>query len=373
MKRSTPCFCALFSTLLGAFFTAPIAAQPTRHLDALRAEIQRLEQAASSGGWATIPDGPTLRQGDSGERVAALRQRLAQTGDLQDAGGDRYDAALAEAVQRAQQRHGLAVDGVAGPQTFGALAVSPGERARQARESLERQERFVAEHASDHFVLVNVPAFRLHYVAGGSPRLTMPVIVGKEGWGTPEMHESIEYLVANPDWDVPQSILVEDLAPKIREDLGYLEDNDMVILEGWGEDARRVDPTSVDWSNVGQGFPYHVRQLPGPENPLGQLKFMFPNDDNIYLHGTPHTHLFDRDDRGLSHGCIRVERPLDLGAALLAGNPEWDRERLASFVEGDEQQRIDLDEPVPVHLVYWPVVARADGTVEFHQDIYDRL
>ena len=350
-----------------------MAAQPTRHLDALRGEIERLERAAAGGGWASVPGDSTLREGDSGDRVVALRQRLAQSGDLGDPSGSSYDAALVEAVRGFQERHGLAVDGIAGPQTLAALAVAPQERARQARESLERQESFVSEHRSDRYVLVNVPAFRLHYVDQGSSRLTMPVIVGKEGWGTPEMHDSIKYLVANPDWDVPQSILAEDLAPKIREDPAYLDENDMVVLEGWGDDARRVDPGNVDWSNVGKGFPYHVRQLPGPDNPLGQLKFMFPNENNIYLHGTPHGHLFDRHDRNLSHGCIRVERPVELGAALLEGTPDWNRQRLESVVSGDDQQRIELAEPVPVHLVYWPVVARADGTIEFHEDIYDRI
>lgn len=341
------------------------------------AVLENVIEKVESGQYSSrveVAVGPVLRKGDESEMVKRVIRRLEQSGYLpRNFESSVYTAEVMDAVRAFQRDRGLVEDGLVGPATSRAMNATLRDRLSEIRRNLEDQQEFFSD-APDRFVLVNIPDANLVYFENGQPSLEMKVIVGKEGWGTPTMNETIEQIVVNPDWDVPASIVAADIAPKVAADPGYLDRNNMIVLDGWGSDAERVDPGSIDWSSVTEaGWSYHLRQLPGPDNPLGQVKISFPNDQAIYLHGTPNDHLFDRYKRGLSHGCIRMEEPLEMAGELLEyGTDDWDTARLRQAV-GGEQQFVEMEREVPVHLVYWTAFGDTSGEVQLRPDIYDRM
>lgn len=356
------------------FATANLHAQA--HYGNPAALEQAIETIESDGDSVTrVPDGPVLREGDDNEAVPPVLRRLQETGYLpSDFEGTTYTEEVASAVEAFQTDRGITVDGLVGPETRRAMNQGPADRLGEIRQNLERQEEFFAE-TEDRFVLVNIPDAHLVYFEDGQPAMEMKVIVGQEGWGTPTMAETIEEIVVNPDWDVPASIVAADIAPEVVKDPGYLDENNMVVLDGWGPDAPRVDPSTIAWASVTEdNWQYHLRQLPGDENPLGQVKISFPNEDAIYLHGTPAQQLFEKNERGLSHGCIRMERPLDLAGRLLeVGTEDWDTERLRQTVGSNDQQKVELSTTIPVHLVYWTAFVDSSGELRLVPDVYDEM
>ncbi|HSH69713.1 MAG TPA: L,D-transpeptidase family protein, partial [Deferrisomatales bacterium] len=177
----------------------------------------------------------------------------------------------------------------------------------------------------------------------------------------------------NPYWNVPASIAAEELLPKLQRDPDYLSTHHYELLSGWEASSQRLDPRGVDWRRVrADALPGRIRQLPGPWNALGRIKFMFPNRFNVYLHDTPDRHLFQRNQRALSHGCIRVERPLDLAGFALEQTPGWDRERVEAAIAGGERRVVPLARPLPVHLLYLTAWVDESGATQFREDIYQR-
>jgi murein L,D-transpeptidase YcbB/YkuD len=282
------------------------------------------------------------------------------------------DTALHEAVQRFQERHGLTVDGAVGPATRAALNVPVEERIEQITLNLERWRWLPADLGRLH-VRVNIAGFDLRVVEEGTDRLQMRVVAGRAYRQTPVFSDQISYLVLNPYWHVPHSIAVKDKLPDFRRDPSLVSKLGYEVFRGWGADATPIDPSTIDWNAVSaSSFPYRLRQRPGPQNALGQVKFMFPNAHSIYLHDTPSRALFGQAERNFSSGCIRVEHPLDLAAVLLRHNEGWTRERIESTVGNDTEKTVVLPEKVPVHLLYWTAWATADGPVHFRRDVYDR-
>jgi murein L,D-transpeptidase YcbB/YkuD len=322
-------------------------------------EYERLRKAlvdyrgiAGRGGWGTVPPGPALQTGDRGPRVAALRTRLAGSGDLPAAAPgqpvpDTFDAALAAAVSRFQRRHGLEVTGKVDADTLEELNVPVQDRLRQIQVNMERW-RWMPGSLGDPYILVNVPEFKLDVVEAGRPALTMRVVVGKTQSRTPAFSDKMTYIELNPDWNIPADIARNEILPKLAADPGYLERHDMERVPG----ADRL------------------RQRAGKDNPLGQIKFMFPNQFDVYLHDTPADHLFDRAERDFSHGCIRLEKPLELAAWLLKGDPKWTPESIQAAIDSGEHKTITLPRPLPVHIVYHTAFVDPDGTVELRRDIY---
>lgn len=337
---------------LGQAVTAEDASEIVKILRGLNPphpEYQRLAQAlaahraiAAKGGWGTVPAGPDLEKGDRGPRVTALRHRLSIPG------GDVFDEALAAAVSRFQQRHGLEVTGEVGEETLAELNVPVQDRIRQLQVNMERW-RWLPGSFGDRYILVNVPEFRLDLVEGGKPVYTMRVVVGKEQSRTPAFSDKMTYLELNPAWNIPDSIMKEEILPKLAADPGYLARNNMEVIPD--TDGR-------------------LRQRPGPDNPLGQIKFMFPNEYDIYLHDTPADHLFSRTERDFSHGCIRLEKPVEFANILLKGDSKWTPETLQAAIDSGEQKTITLERPLPVHILYWTAWVEPDGTVQFRKDIY---
>ena len=194
----------------------------------------------------------------------------------------------------------------------------------------------------------------------------MAVVVGDEGWETPVFADRIQYLEVNPYWNVPPSILREEILPAVQRDPGYLAKHEMEVVRGQTDDAPRVSDGLVH--AAAEGGDLRVRQRPGKRNPLGQVKFMFPNRHNVYLHDTTAGHLFREPDRAGSHGCIRVERPLDLAAYLLGG--EWSPQRVQGEIATGQRRTLTLPEEVPVYLLYFTAAVRPDGRLEMYEDVY---
>ena len=339
---------------------------------ALRSAWQDLQLLAAVGGWPRLSFKPPLRPGASGPEVAALRQRLVASGDLptSEGSGETFDAGLEAAVWRFQTRHGLVADRIVGRQTLAALNVPAAQRARQLAVNLERWH-WLPRFFGERHLRVNLPAFHLELIDKGERILDMRVIVGRLVLPTPAFVGRMTYLVLNPYWEVPPRLAVRDLLPKIQKDRDYLAENGFKVFT-LGGGARR-NPADIDWQQLGPGnFPYHLRQDPGPRNALGRIKFIFPNEYNIYLHDTPTPELFAREQRTFSSGCIRVEKPLELAQQLLRGTQLASPALLEAALTRAVGEIVSLPTPVPVYLLYFTAWVEADGTRNFRPDLYKR-
>ncbi len=330
----------------------------------LREALRELREVEAAGGWPAIPDGPRLEVGSVGPRVAVLRQRLTITDVSAE---DRFGTKLFDAVRRFQDRHGIAPDGKVGASTLAELNVPVEQRLLQVELNLERW-RWIPRKLGDPRVLVNIPGFDLELVRNGEVEWRTRIVAGKAYTPTPVFSDRIVSVVINPPWSVPQGIALDEYLPEIRQDSAAFERRGFRLVEGSGDAARVVDLTSLDLQALdAEHFPYHVRQDPGPSNALGRMKFDLTNDFQIYLHDTPTRGLFERVDRDLSHGCIRVERPLELAERLL---DEASRELLRQALDEPEERHLSVKPPVPLHILYLTAWVDEVGVLHFAPDIY---
>jgi L,D-transpeptidase YcbB len=349
-----------------------------------RERLREYYAIRDAGGWSALAAGPVLRPGDHDPRVPALRQHLAATGDLESAGGPgtapyeaplppydtSYDAALEAAVKRFQDRHGIAADGIAGPGTLAALNVPVAARIDQIRVNMERA-RWVLHELKGDFVLVDVAGFDVSWFHDDEPVWTSRAIVGRPYRETPIFKSLITYVVFNPTWTIPPGILVKDKLPILKKDPGYLERNNIRIIDA---NDREVDPNTVNWSSYGPGRmpPFQLRQDPGDDNALGQVKIMFPNRYSVYMHDTPTKSLFDKDERTFSSGCIRVQKAFELAERVLNDPARWNAATIADVVAAKSTRTVSLARPVPVLILYWTAQPTSDGRVIFRNDVYGR-
>jgi len=311
-----------------------------------------------------------LKKDARGAEVLLLRARLAAEGDLEPlpAPDDLYDDSVVEGVSRFQSRHGLEPTGKVDTATLTELDISVEERIRQLRVNLERKRWMPADFGPRH-VAVNIPDYRLQFVENGRQTLEMRVIVGKAQRNkTPVFSGEMTYLVLNPEWNIPQTIIVQEIKPALAKDSTYLQRKGMEVVRGWGKNLQVADPSTVDLARMGSE--YRLRARPGASNPLGQVKFIFPNRFNVYLHDTPSDRLFNASTRALSHGCVRLEKPIDLADAVLADNPKWNPEAIKRAVAAGGSQTVSLREPLPVHIYYLTAWVDEAGTVQFRRDVY---
>jgi murein L,D-transpeptidase YcbB/YkuD len=352
--------------------TAAEMAPPLPAYRPLRSALARYRTLAADTALPQWRATATVRLGESSPALPALRRRLAALGDLPaDApeAGELYDSALADGVSRFQTRHGLQADGVLGPATQAALRVPLAQRVLQIELSLERL-RWLP-HLDGRFLAVNIPMFRLWAVAPDQPPpMAMNVVVGRAlNTRTPVFIAQMKQVVFRPYWNVPRSIVRNELLPLIMRDPAYLQRHDMEIVRGAGDDARAVEPTAANLALLRDGA-LRVRQRPGPRNALGLVKFVFPNESDVYLHGTPAQGLFARARRDFSHGCVRVEDPVALAEWLLRDQSPWTRERIVAAMAGDRTLHVNLVRPLPVVLYYVTALATPDGAIRFADDLY---
>jgi murein L,D-transpeptidase YcbB/YkuD len=233
--------------------------------------------------------------------------------------------------------------------------------------------RWISDDVEKRSIVVNIANFSLDVIEDGHSVLSMKVVVGKPYQRTPVFSAKMTYLIINPPWNVPDSIAREEILKKIRKDPQYLLKENIKVLKGWGPQEEEIDPDTIDWSKISaNNLPYRFRQEPGPLNPLGQIKFMFPNKFNVYLHDTPAKQLFLKDIRTFSHGCTRIEKPVELAEYLFWEDPRWTRENLLAAIEEGTEQTIRITKPLDVHFLYLTAWVDEEGILQFRNDIYDR-
>lgn len=328
----------------------------------LKAALERYRRIERDGGWATLPPHLALRKGSRGPSVALLRRRLAVEGDLPSpaaAAADVYDSALSDAVKRFERRHGLVPDGMLDAATVAEMNVPVAARIRQIELNLERW-RWLPADLGPRYVMVDLPSFQLAAYENGRPAVTMKVVTGKDDSPTPVFSDDMTTVVFSPYWNVPSTIAEDEIIPAVLRDPGYLQRNNLELFRG----TQAVGPAALRRGDVS------IRQRPGTRNALGLVKFVFPNPFGVYLHDTPADALFARPRRAFSHGCIRVEKPLELARWVLSGLPQWTPAAIGSAMRGGRERSLSLPEPIPVYITYQTAQAGADGTVYFWPDVY---
>lgn len=319
---------------------------------AMKTHLEKYYDAAQKGGWQPLPGNVKgLKKGSSSPAVTALKKRLQMTGDLST--GDTsavYSDSLMVAVRNYQQRHGLQPTGVVNDSTIQSLNVPVAERIEQIVLNMNRM-LWSPQLKDSNLIQVNIPEYELYVHADSGKAMDMPVVVGKEGNSTMMFNGNLTQVVFSPYWNVPESIVRDEIMPKMKKDPNYLKSQNMEIV------------------NQKDSIP-QIRQLPGSKNALGRVKFLFPNTYDIYLHDTPDKSLFARKDRALSHGCIRVARPEDLAAYLLRGQSDWTPQRIHQAMNSGKEQTVQLQNPVPVAITYYTAWVDRDGQLNFRDDIY---
>ncbi len=346
---------------------------------ALRAMLARYRALAAAPSLESRLAAVAVRPGDPSEGLDVLNRQLVAFGDLPAgapalAAPEAYEGTLVEGVKRFQRRHGLQPDGILGKGTQAALRVPVSWRVRQIELALERL-RWLPDLGARRLVVVNIPMFRLwawdSILSDAAPLLSMNVIVGRAlDTQTPVFDEEMRDVIFRPYWNVPRSILRDEILPALEGDPDYMRQQDMEIVRGAGDDAQPVEASVENLALLRQGA-LRVRQRPGAQNALGLIKFDFPNQDNVYVHGTPAHALFGRRRRDFSHGCVRVEDPVALAEWALKGQTAWARDGIMSAMEGTQSFRVRLQRPIQVILFYTTAgVMPEDGTIHFAADIY---
>ncbi len=356
----------------------------------LKEYLAHYMEISIKGGWERISEGETLRHGMVNERVKAVRKRLAAEGFLPDMGmsipfadlvildsitsnekrvDEFFDREMADAVARFQSHYSLDVDSAIGKMTLNAMNVPVEDRKNQIRVNLERS-RWVMGNLGKDFLIVNIAGFELFLIKDGEEVWHTNVVVGKKYHETPVFKNQIKYIVFNPTWTVPRSIVEKETLPKMRIDPNYINSNQMEIVDYSGN---IISQNSLDQSSLTiSKFPYMIRQKPGDHNALGRVKFIFPNSYSIYLHDTPSKSFFSRTSRAYSHGCVRVENPLILAEKLLDDPVKYNQEKIQEILKTNKTKSIFLKEKLDVILLYWTAEIHPDGKLYFKEDVYGR-
>ncbi|EIE50545.1 peptidoglycan binding domain-containing protein [Citreicella sp. 357] len=346
-----------------------LAPQSPEYARLMRARFE-LQHIIARGGWGdTIREGK-LEPGQTGPGVVTLRDRLSRMGYLAPSLSAVYDARMTAAVVRFQSDHGLEADGVAGASTLTAVNVAPEERLKSVLVAMERERWMnLPDGLGQRHVLVNLTDYHARIVDGGKVSYETRSVVGAQDPDrqTPEFSDVMEFMVINPSWYVPRSIIVNEYLPLLRRNPGAVSHLEITNSRG-----QRVNRGRGFSQFSAASFPYAMRQPPGPQNALGQVKFMFPNKYNIYLHDTPSKHLFARNVRAFSHGCIRLGDPKDFAYALLAPQVDDPQGYFEQRLRTGAESRVNLDQPVPVHLIYRTAFTQARGHVNYRADVYGR-
>jgi len=335
----------------------------------LMVEKMRLERLLGKGGWGARVGAKSLKPGAGGAQVVALRNRLVAMGYMKRSASQSYDAALQKAVQAFQLDHGLSPDGVAGKGTVAAINQPVEKRLQQVIVAMER-ERWLGPDRGRRHVLVNITDFSARIIENGKVAFQTRAVVGKNTSDrrTPEFSDVMEFMIINPTWNVPRSISIKEYLPKLQKDpfaVSYLKLTDVR--------GRPVSRADTDFSQFdAHNFPFDIKQPPSRSNALGLVKFMFPNRYNIYLHDTPTKSLFSRVSRAFSHGCIRLQDPFDFAYALLAKQEADPPAFFKSILDTGRETRVDLKNPLPVHIIYRTAMTVAKGKTQYRRDVYGR-
>lgn len=320
--------------------------------------------------WPAILSGISIKPGESNQSVPEIREKLIKLRyHLSDSISLIFDEELEKQVKMFQADWGLNTDGVIGKETLEDLNSVPFKLINQLKVNMERY-RWLPLQVTEKHIIINIANFKLDLIEGTDTLISMRAIVGKELRQTPVFNDQMTYIVFSPTWTIPPTILENDVIPELLKGSGYIDKKNMKLLRRDGSELAYND---IDWSKISKtNFPYMVRQNPGPGNALGKVKFMFPNTYNVYIHDTPSRGYFARDNRAMSSGCVRVEKPFDLAVLLLSDEPEWSPTNIRDAMQQDKEQTVRLKLPVDVMLVYLTAWTDGKDRIQFRKDVYQR-
>ncbi len=342
---------------------------------ALQKALKKYLDIRANGGWEQVLLFKKLNPGKHSEGVHSLRKRLRVTADYTSCDesdeSNLYDQCLQKAVKHFQVRTGLKEDAVVGAGTLKELNKSVDERITTIRLNLDRL-KWLNERGSKRHVIINIPDFQLYFESDGKLIQTMRVITGTPKHPTPIFSDTVEMIVLNPYWNIPKSIIQKEMIPKLMRNSNAMAKQGIEIRAGWGKDAAKVSGGSVNWSQYrySKNMPYRFAQLPGYKNALGKVKFLFPNKFSVYMHDTPTKHLFKKNKRAFSHGCIRLQQPRELLRTFSTFNDNIDFDKSQEVLKGKKNSYIKLKEKVPVDVVYLTAWIDYDGKLQFRNDVY---
>jgi len=373
-RRTAPDFASTLAAHVDGDLAAWLDTVKPVHLEyaQLQTALQALEGQQMKGGWPAVP-AKSLAPGQHNPAVIAMRKRLAAGGYLSGSAASSdsaaYDADVAAAVKALQEHHTLKVTGIADAATLAAMNVPIETRIAQVRANLERWRWMPDDLGARHF-FVNIPSYHVLAREDGKTALDIRVVVGKPGHETPVFSSEMDTVVFSPYWNIPDTIAEGETVPALAKDPKYLERNHIEILRPGKHGAEAIDPSSIDWDDEGATKGLLFRQLPGADNALGHVKFLFPNPFDVYLHDTPADALFSRTGRAFSHGCVRVEEPERLAQYVLRDAPEWTPERILEAMHSGTEKGVKLREKIPVHIAYFTTSVDANGGLHLYDDVY---
>lgn len=339
-----------------------------RYYIALKQQLIKYREIEKRGGFPKIisPNKlPSIFDKDS--CLLNVKKYLVLSGDTKsDDKSILFNDTLAKAISHFQTRMGLNNQGILGEATLREMNVPISFRIKQIMINMERL-RWFPDDVEDNFLLINIPEYKLHVFENGINVMDHKVIVGKEATRTSIFKGNISQIILNPYWNVPNSIVINEMLPKLKRNSNYLAKNNMELLSG----KTTIDPSTINWNSYSSSIPYSVRQKPGEDNALGKMKFIFPNNFSIYLHDTPTRNIFNDTKRAFSHGCIRVENPMKLALYILRKNPNWKIEKLQSSVENKKTINIQIKPTLPVYIVYFTAWIGSSGEINFRNDLYN--
>ena len=336
--------------------------------------LEKYQEIVRAGGWEPLPEFKDLKPGMTSSVVPVLRERLAKEGDYHPCPGKketkRYDACLLKAVKKFQSRHGLEDQGYIGKMTRKALSESAEEKAARIKLNLDRI-KWIKRGSDRYQIYVNIPAYTMYVFDGQELIESMRVITGRKGHETPIFYGRVRTIVLNPYWRIPASIIRHEMIPKLQKDPNYTSKKHIEIHTGYSEHSSRVNPTTVNWHKYGRKLPpYKFMQSPGTFNALGKIKYLFPNPYAVYMHDTNQPYLFSKDVRALSHGCVRLHKPVDLLEIFSTMDPRVDFAKSTKVLEDNVKTPLRLSNSIPVDIIYLTTWVERDGTVQFRDDIY---
>jgi murein L,D-transpeptidase YcbB/YkuD len=386
------------------------------HTDKLILAINDLQAISSNGGYTKIPEIKSLRIGDNSEVVKFLRQRLLQSKDLAKTCENtidvqnvitnstniekqeniseqiaentdnkiveepiiscetNFDEDLKTAVISFQKKHGLYADGIVGSQTQKFLNMSADEKIEKIRLNLERM-RWLPRNLGEKYLVVNIPEFKLKMIENNDVKLNMAVVVGERKHPTPIFSDKMSYIVVNPKWNIPQSITKKEIIPKLIKDPNYLASKGIDIYDSWHPESEKMNAQEIIdafiLEDVDSMPNFRLTQSPSSDNPLGRMKFMFPNKHAVYLHDTPAKSLFANARRAYSHGCIRLAKPEELMASIASEDKNLNMDKVNSLLKESEEKSIGLNKKIPIHIVYLTSWVDENDVLQFREDIYN--
>ncbi|MEI7747640.1 MAG: L,D-transpeptidase family protein [Chlorobiaceae bacterium] len=336
----------------------------------LRKWLARYRVIAREGGWPVVADGQKLQEGERDRRIPMLRKRLNVSVDNKVIGHDTstvYNREMVDAVKRFQKQNGIDADGVVGAATLHVMNIPVERRIEQIRLNLERSRWFFSD-VEPTSVVVNIPDFTLEYVENGHYRWETRVIVGQPSRKTPVFRANMQYIVLNPQWVIPPTILAKDALPALRKSGSWLNKKKLKVID---RNGHVVQPASVNWSQYSAAdFPFRLQQSAGDHGALGRIKFLLPNRYIVYLHDTPNKELFEKSRRTFSSGCIRVENPVDLAELVLQDKGRWSRSQILGVINTGKTRMVALQKQIPVFILYLTVVAKGEELL-FLDDVYN--